>query len=63
MQKNRAAGEQRARNAAMSQAHIKGTPKSQQEAFVVPQQVREMYRKFNPDITDEEIAKDYRKRK
>lgn len=63
MQKNRAAGEQRARNAAMSQAHIKGTPTSQQEAFVVPQQVREMYRKFNPDITDEEIAKDYRKRK
>ena len=63
MQKNRAAGEQRARNAAMSQAHIKGTPKSQQEAFVVPQQVRELYRKFNPDITDEDIAKDYGKRK
>lgn len=63
MQKTRAAGEQRARNAAMSQAHIKGTPTNQSEAFVVPQQVKEMYRVFNPDITDEEIARDYRKRK
>ena len=61
MQKTRAAGEQRARNAAMSQAHIKGTPTSQSEAFVVPQQVKEMYRVFKPGITDEEIAKDYRK--
>lgn len=62
-QQARAAGEQRARNAAMSQAHIKGTPTNQNEALVVPQQVKEMYRKFNPGITDEEIAKDYRKRK
>nr|DAR37421.1 MAG TPA: hypothetical protein [Caudoviricetes sp.] len=61
MQKTRAAGEQRARNAAMSQAHIKGTPTRQSEAFVVPKQVKEMYRVFNPGITDEEIAKDYRK--
>lgn len=63
MQKNRAAGEQRARNAAMSQAHMRGTPGNQAEALVVPQQVKEMYRRFNPDITDEEIARDYRKRK
>lgn len=62
-QKARAAGEQRARNAAMSQAHIKGTPTGQTEQTVVPKQVRDMYRVFNPGITDEEIARDYRKRK
>lgn len=63
MQDSRRAGEQRARNAAMSQSHLQRTPASSQEPETVPQQVREMYRRFDPGISDEEIAKDYKKRK
>ena len=54
---------ERARNAAMSQSHLQRTPASSQEPETVPQQVREMYRRFDPGISDEEIAKDYKKRK
>ena len=63
MQDSRRAGEQRARNAAMSQSHLQRTPASPQEPETVPQQVREMYRRFDPGISDEEIAKDYKRRK
>ena len=61
--KGRAAGEQRARNAAMSQSHLQQTAMQGSGAKSVPPEVKRMYRVFNPEMSEEDIAKDYNKRR
>ena len=52
----RAAGEQAARNAAASKGHLRQTNHNVKGGVEVTQGMRERYRRFNPNITDEQIA-------
>lgn len=60
-QRSAAGARQAAVNAARSKEHLEQTKTRGTGAVSVPADVREQYRLFNPDATDEEIQKHYQK--
>ena len=62
-QKAIAAEKQRTLNAQAGKSHMTPTTKAHGQALApVPEAEREMYRLFNPSMSDEDIARDYNKR-
>ena len=62
-QKAIAAEKQRTLNAQAGKSHMTPTTKAHGQALApVPEAEREMYRLFNPTMSDEDIARDYNKR-
>lgn len=61
--KSAAAEKQRALNAQAGKSHMTPTTQAHGQALSpVPDAEREMYRLFNPDMSDEDMARDYNKR-
>lgn len=56
----RAAGEQAARNETAGKRHLQPVKTASGEAVTVPEEVKRMYRKFTPDISDQEILRHYK---
>ena len=61
VQKNAAAAKQAAYNSTQSKQHMGRTKERGAGAISVPNDVKEMYRAFNPDATDAEIQAHYNK--
>lgn len=59
--RDRNAAEQAARNAAAGKSHVQGTPSSGSQSLAVPEDYKRNMRRFVPGITEEEIARQYRK--
>ena len=59
--RDRNAAEQAARNAAAGKSHLQGTQTSGGQALAVPEEYKRNMRRFVPGITEEEIAKQFRK--
>lgn len=59
--RDRAAAEQAARNAAAGKNHVQGTPTGGRQALRAPEDYKQNMRRFVRGITDEEIERSYRK--
>lgn len=56
----RAAGEQAARNAEAGKRHLQPVRAASGEPVTVPEEVKRMYRKFTPEISEQEILRHYK---